>query len=257
MGSARAATSGARIAPMRLLGAKTFKNYIDGQWVDPVEPKTLDVENPATEQVSGRIALGSGETFESTSPANGDTIGVFPKSDAADVERAVAVAKEAYEDWRLVPAPRRGEILFRFGQLLADQKQYAPDQTPSIYFALAYSQGIVVEQIIRPTDLTDPFVEVRPVISGGAAQYCHISVVRQLLPRRHQLRVGERPPQHLGAGQVGGHGVDRRRPGDHRGRHDQPRGRLGGQDDPKPWDGRPRPRRPVRSVLRGAPGRTA
>jgi ABC-type branched-subunit amino acid transport system substrate-binding protein len=34
-------------------------------------------------------------------------------------------------------------------QLLADQEQYAPDQTPSIYFALAYSQGMVVEQILR------------------------------------------------------------------------------------------------------------
>src|SRR6202035_5068060 len=36
-----------------------MKFYIDGQWVDPVEPKTLDVENPTTEQVSGRIAVGS------------------------------------------------------------------------------------------------------------------------------------------------------------------------------------------------------
>jgi hypothetical protein len=34
-------------------------------------------------------------------------------------------------------------------QLLADQKQYAPDQTPSIYFELAYSQGMVIEQILR------------------------------------------------------------------------------------------------------------
>jgi hypothetical protein len=34
-------------------------------------------------------------------------------------------------------------------QLLADQKQYAPEQTPSIYFALAYSQGMVVEEILR------------------------------------------------------------------------------------------------------------
>ena len=33
--------------------------YIDGQWVDPVEPKTLDVINPATEKVAGKISLGS------------------------------------------------------------------------------------------------------------------------------------------------------------------------------------------------------
>ncbi len=36
-----------------------LKFYIDGQWVDPVEPKSLDVDNPTTEQVSGKIALGA------------------------------------------------------------------------------------------------------------------------------------------------------------------------------------------------------
>jgi alpha-ketoglutaric semialdehyde dehydrogenase len=90
---------------MRLLGAKTFKNYIDGEWVDAA----------------------SGETFESTSPANGDTLGVFPRSGPADVERAVAAAKAAYEEWRLVPAPRRGEILFRFAQLVTDAKDELTD----------------------------------------------------------------------------------------------------------------------------------
>jgi aldehyde dehydrogenase (NAD+) len=85
---------------MAILRAKSFQNYIDGDWVDAA----------------------SGETFESTSPANGDTIGVFPRSGREDVDRAVAAARIAYEDWRLVPAPRRGELLFRFGQLLAEQK---------------------------------------------------------------------------------------------------------------------------------------
>jgi len=48
----------------------TYKNFIGGEWVDAA----------------------SGETFESTSPANGETIGVFPRSGAEDVDRAVAVA---------------------------------------------------------------------------------------------------------------------------------------------------------------------
>ena len=86
---------------MATLGATTFQNYIDGKWVDAA----------------------SGETFESTSPANGDAIGVFPRSSADDVERAVAAAKSAYEDWRLVPAPKRGELLFRFAHLLSGQKE--------------------------------------------------------------------------------------------------------------------------------------
>jgi aldehyde dehydrogenase (NAD+) len=86
---------------MAILGAKPFQNYIGGEWVDAA----------------------SGETFESTSPANGDAIGTFPRSGAEDVDRAVAAAKQAYEDWRLVPAPKRGEILFRFAHLLAEQKE--------------------------------------------------------------------------------------------------------------------------------------
>ena len=49
-------------------------------------------------------------------------LGVFPKSSAEDVDRAVEAAKAAYEEWRLVPAPRRGEILFRFAALLAEHK---------------------------------------------------------------------------------------------------------------------------------------
>ena len=81
------------------------QNFIGGEWVD----------------------VASGETFESTSPADGELIGIFPKSGADDVDRAVAAAKEAYADWRLVPAPKRGEILYRFAQLLAERKDEVTD----------------------------------------------------------------------------------------------------------------------------------
>ncbi|HWQ24658.1 MAG TPA: aldehyde dehydrogenase family protein [Gaiellaceae bacterium] len=79
---------------------RTYRNYIGGEWVDAA----------------------SGETFESRSPADGELIGVFPRSGPEDVDRAVAAAKAAYEEWRLVPAPKRGEILFRFAQLLVEHK---------------------------------------------------------------------------------------------------------------------------------------
>jgi len=81
------------------------QNFIGGEWVDAA----------------------SGETFESTSPADGETIGVFPKSGPDDVDRAVEAAKEAYEDWRLVPAPKRGELLYRFAQLLVEHKTELTD----------------------------------------------------------------------------------------------------------------------------------
>jgi len=85
---------------MSLLGTETFRNLIGGAWADSE----------------------GGKTFESTSPANGETLGAFPRSSAVDVDKAVEAAKEAYEEWRLVPAPKRGELLFRFAQLLADEK---------------------------------------------------------------------------------------------------------------------------------------
>jgi acyl-CoA reductase-like NAD-dependent aldehyde dehydrogenase len=69
-----------------------------------------------------RVDAAGGETFESVNPATGETIGTFPRSGAEDVDRAVAAARAAYEDWRLVPAPKRGEILLRFAQLLTERK---------------------------------------------------------------------------------------------------------------------------------------
>ncbi|MDQ3822269.1 MAG: aldehyde dehydrogenase family protein [Actinomycetota bacterium] len=85
---------------MTTAGTRTFQNYVGGEWVDAA----------------------SGERFETVSPATGEVLGVFPKSSAEDVDRAVEAAEAAYEEWRLVPAPKRGEILFRFGQLLTEEK---------------------------------------------------------------------------------------------------------------------------------------
>jgi aldehyde dehydrogenase (NAD+) len=77
------------------------KNYINGRWVDSK----------------------SGETFQSINPANKDeVIGIVSKSGRGDVDRAVKAAREAYEQWRLTPAPRRGEILFRAAELLLRNK---------------------------------------------------------------------------------------------------------------------------------------
>jgi aldehyde dehydrogenase (NAD+) len=68
-----------------------LKFYIGGQWVDPVELKTLDVINPATEQVSGKIALGS----------------------AADVDRAVKAARKAFATWSQASREERLGVLQR------------------------------------------------------------------------------------------------------------------------------------------------
>src|ERR671939_601328 len=105
---------------------KSFKNFIGGEWVDAA----------------------SGETFESVSPATGETLGVFPKSTAEDVDRAVAAARTAFEKWRLVPAPKRGEILFRAGELLKQHKEdLARTMTQEMGKVLKETRGDVQEGI--------------------------------------------------------------------------------------------------------------
>ena len=80
--------------------AQSLHNFIGGEWV----------------------GASGGETFESIVPATGEVLASFPRSGGADVDRAVEAAKEAFERWRLVPAPRRGEIVFRLGELLREHK---------------------------------------------------------------------------------------------------------------------------------------
>ncbi len=106
--------------------SRTFQNFIGGEWVDAA----------------------CGETFESLSPATGESIGIFPRSGAEDVDRAVDAAKEAYARWRLVPAPRRGEIVFRFAALVAEHKQELAElMTREMGKVLAEAGGDVQEAI--------------------------------------------------------------------------------------------------------------
>ncbi|MGH7773793.1 MAG: aldehyde dehydrogenase family protein, partial [Candidatus Binatia bacterium] len=82
--------------------AENYKNYIAGKWVKAK----------------------SGKTFENRNPANrNDLIGLFPASAPEDVDEAVGAAKKAFSKWRLVPAPKRGEILYRTGELLRQRKE--------------------------------------------------------------------------------------------------------------------------------------
>ena len=68
-------------------------------------------------------AAAEGRTSENRDPATGALIGHFPRSSQADVDRAVAAAKAAFEGWRRTPAPRRGEILYRVGEILKARKE--------------------------------------------------------------------------------------------------------------------------------------
>jgi len=82
--------------------AKKFKNFIGGQWVEPT----------------------TGDYFENRNPANNDDlIGLWPRSGRDDVARAVESAKKGFEIWRRTPAPLRGDVIRRTGELLVKRKE--------------------------------------------------------------------------------------------------------------------------------------
>jgi aldehyde dehydrogenase (NAD+) len=91
----------------------------------------------------------SGRTFENRNPADtDDLVGVFADSGPADAERAVAAAREAYPHWRALPAPRRGEILYRAAEILVRRKEdFARDMTREMGKVLAETRGDVQEAI--------------------------------------------------------------------------------------------------------------
>ncbi len=105
----------------------TYSNFVGGKWVPS----------------------GSGATFENRNPANADDlIGLFPDSTTADAEAAIGAARQAFESWRLVPAPKRAEILFKAAQLIAARKEeFARDMTREMGKVLDETRGDVQEAI--------------------------------------------------------------------------------------------------------------
>ena len=106
--------------------SEKFLNYIGGQWV------------PAK----------SGRTFANTNPATGAHLGDFPESDADDVAAAVAAARAAMRAWQLTPAPKRGELLYRLGALIASKKEsLARSATAEMGKILIETRGDVQEGV--------------------------------------------------------------------------------------------------------------
>jgi aldehyde dehydrogenase (NAD+) len=106
---------------------RAYKNFINGEWVEARGGKAYENRNPANTE---------------------ELIGMFPVSGAEDVEAAVEAAKEAYKKWRLTPAPKRAEILFRAAELLVQRKeQYSKDMTREMGKVLAETRGDVQEAI--------------------------------------------------------------------------------------------------------------
>ena len=104
-----------------------YRNFIDGEWVE----------------------ASTGETFENRNPADTrDVVGIFQKSAKADVDAAVDAAKRAFVKWRLVPAPRRAEIIYLAAEMLFERKEdYARDMTREMGKVLKETRGDVQEAV--------------------------------------------------------------------------------------------------------------
>src|SRR5256885_14429421 len=110
----------------RAMATPHLKNYIDGRWVDSA----------------------SGDAFEDLDPATGEVIATATKSTVADIDKAVEAAHRASDAWRLFPAPKRGEILYRAGEIMLRRKdELARDMTREMGKVLAEARGDVQEGI--------------------------------------------------------------------------------------------------------------
>src|SRR6266853_5996463 len=106
---------------------RMFKNFINGEWVESR----------------------SGRAYENRNPANTDElVGMFVSGTEEDADQAVDAAKEAYKKWRLVPAPKRAEIMFRTAELLLQRKEdFSKDMTREMGKVLPETRGDVQEAI--------------------------------------------------------------------------------------------------------------
>ncbi|HYM60270.1 MAG TPA: aldehyde dehydrogenase family protein [Thermoanaerobaculia bacterium] len=106
---------------------RAYRNYINGEWV----------------------ASSTGRTFENRNPANEDElIGTFQDSNADDLNAAVDAADRAYNAWRLTPAPKRAEFLYRAGDILKrDKERIAREMTREMGKVIEETRGDVQEAI--------------------------------------------------------------------------------------------------------------
>jgi alpha-ketoglutaric semialdehyde dehydrogenase len=106
---------------------RTFKNFIDGEWVESVSGRTFEDRNPADTR---------------------EVVAIFQRSNKEDVDAAVDAAKRAFAKWRMVPAPRRAEMVFRAADILLERKEeYARDMTREMGKVLKETRGDVQEAI--------------------------------------------------------------------------------------------------------------
>ncbi len=107
---------------------KKYQNFINGEWRDSVSGNTVENRNPAK--------------------WDEDLIGLFPSSNEEDVNLAVCAAREAFNKWRLIPAPKRGDVLKLVGDIMSNRKEeIAFEMTREMGKVIAETRGDTQEGI--------------------------------------------------------------------------------------------------------------
>ena len=115
----------------------------------PSKDNRKNVEHGSYNFINGKWRKSPrGGTVPNINPATGETLGYYPASTAEDAEEAVLAARKAYSSWRKVPPPKRGEILLKAMQILADRKEeLARTETREMGKVLKETRGDVQEAI--------------------------------------------------------------------------------------------------------------
>ncbi len=142
-----------------------LKFYIDGRWVDPVELRTLDVDNPTTEQVGGRIALGSSGDVDTAVEAARNAFAAWSissKEDRLDVlaaileqyhKRVADLADAVHEEMGAPPALAKGpQVMMGLGHLST-----AIDVLKNFSFEQPRGQTVVVKEPVGVCGLITPW----------------------------------------------------------------------------------------------------
>jgi alpha-ketoglutaric semialdehyde dehydrogenase len=146
-------------ASTELRPTREYGNYINGKWVNSK----------------------SGRTFENRNPADSDDlVGTFQESNTDDLNAAVEAAKKAFDKWRLTPAPKRAEYLYRVGEIIKrDKEKMSREMTREMGKVLQETRGDVQEAI----DLT--------YLMAGEGRRLHGVTTPSELPNKFNMAVRE------------------------------------------------------------------
>ena len=163
-----------------------LKFYINGRWVDPKTPKTLDVINPATEKSIGQISLGSSEDVDRAVAA---ARAAFPAFAQTSREQRIALLEAIIVQYqnRLEELAANGTTL---GEILADLSERAHAKL-RIVTTVTLDRRRITDRDIDPTLLQECSGKYCELVATSATQQAILESARGAIDRFRELVVEE------------------------------------------------------------------